>query len=134
MWKKINKFYRGKFYKIKNFGYPRHELITHDLSENPKDFTIMYIPRFCNNNKTNNPDTQVTSFFEYKNWIIDYPKQTGFKIILRPHPLAFDNYVKSGALKQNELDDFLTEIKNSNKIILFTDFNYFNFFKKPPFS
>ena len=68
----------------------------------PNDFRVMWTPRW-----TTDPALGGTNFFNYKDWILDYAEENrDVTFLLRPHPMAFENFVKAGEMSQQEVDAY----------------------------
>ncbi len=66
------------------------------------DFRVMWTPRW-----TTDPKVGGTNFFTYRDAILDYAENhPDTDILLRPHPLMFNNFVKTGEMTQGEVDDY----------------------------
>lgn len=63
------------------------------------EFTILYTPRWA---VRNNPN--LTSFFDYFEKLVSFTqKQNGVRLLFRPHPLAFDAFVREGKMTQDDV-------------------------------
>ena len=86
--------------KLIYLGYPGMDMLrNHEeiKSVDSKWFTILWLPRW--NNTENN-----CHFFEYKDVLIEYAKQyDDSRIVLRPHPLCFNNFINTGEMTEDEL-------------------------------
>ncbi len=48
-----------------------------------------------------------SNFFTYKDWILDYAKKNdNVACLLRPHPLTFDNFIRTGEMTAAEVADY----------------------------
>lgn len=66
------------------------------------EFKIMWTPRWTTDLKLGG-----TNFFEYKDFFLYFAKENpNVSVMLRPHPLAFENFVKSGDMTQQEVDSY----------------------------
>ena len=71
-----------------------------DFCEN--GFRVMWTPRWTTDLKLGG-----TNFFQYKDWILDYAEtHADVACLLRPHPLAFENFVRAGDMTQTEVDAY----------------------------
>ncbi|SCJ41516.1 CDP-Glycerol:Poly(glycerophosphate) glycerophosphotransferase [uncultured Clostridium sp.] len=91
--------------------------------ENDK-LRIMWTPRW-----TIDPNLCASNFFQYKDKFIEYAELNREKYILfRPHPLAFDNYLKCGLMTKDEIDMYLDKIDRLENISLDNEKDYLNTF------
>lgn len=100
-----------------------------DYQDSKFDKTILWTPRWST-------DTYIggSNFFNYKYIILklakDYPK---VKFILRPHPLMFGNFIKTGQMSVEEVEDFKKYIKEENNLELDESKEYSDIFWKSDF-
>lgn len=103
----LNAIYSGLFKagwkQIHFFGYPRFDLhagIKKEKSRYKK--TVLWLPRW-----TTNRFAEATTFFKYKDILIDYfKKHQNMRFICRPHPLMFKNFISTGEMTEQEVDQF----------------------------
>lgn len=99
-----NKFNNRIFWKYQHnvsLGYPS---LVHffDLEKRSKIKTIMWTPRWNYDNRIGG-----SHFFEYKDAFLEIKKQNpNVKLIFRPHPLMFDEFVKKNLMEQEEVEDY----------------------------
>ena len=68
------------------------------------DFRVMWTPRW-----TTDPKVGGTNFFAYRDAILDYAENhPDTDILLRPHPLMFDNFLKTGEMTREEVAAYQT--------------------------
>lgn len=61
---------------------------------------IMWTPRWTTDLKLGG-----TNFFEYKDFFLDFAKKNAkASVMVRPHPLAFENFIRAGDMTQSEVD------------------------------
>lgn len=100
-----------------------------DYQDSNFDKTILWTPRWST-------DLYIggSNFFNYKDIIFklakDYPK---VKFVLRPHPLMFGNFIKTGQLSVEEVDEFKKYIKEENNLELDESKEYSDIFWKSDF-
>lgn len=90
-------------------GYP--EFDKYYLLKKPEsdDFTLLWTPRW-----NYDPVKGGSHFFEYKDKIIDLArKYPAMKIVIRPHPLMFEEFEKKGLFTRGEIDDYKKELANN---------------------
>lgn len=81
--------------------------------EKPKAYkNVLWTPRW-----TYNEGVGGSHFLEYKDKFVELGKNTDGKVVLRPHPLAFSNYVSKGYMTEAEVESYKTSLKE-NGIIL----------------
>ena len=79
----------------------------------PKSYkNILWTPRW-----TYNEGVGGSHFLEYKDDFVELGKANDGKTVLRPHPLAFDNYISKGYMTESEVADFKSKLSD-NGIIL----------------
>lgn len=86
-------------------------------SERGKYFTILWTPRW-------NTKEGVCTFFDYYDSLIKYTEQNeNIRLIFRPHPLAFQNFIATGELTLNEVDNIKNKF-SGEKFVLDMSSNY----------
>lgn len=87
-------------------------------------FNIMWTPRWTTDEKACG-----TTFFDNKDKIVEYAKQNkNVGLVFRPHPLAFENFIKEGIMKKAEVKQYLKKFENSN-MVYDKSSDYYNTFK-----
>ena len=100
-----------------NIGYPRFDLLKGD-KKNVKYRTILWLPRWTANANNSNEDN-ASHFFDLKDKMFEFmDNHKELKCIIRPHPLAFDNYISKGLWTEQEMKTFLEKIESSVNIEL----------------
>ena len=81
-------------------GYPA---LDHILPEREFDSnSILWTPRWSYDKRVGG-----SHFFEYKDEIIELKKeQLNLNIVIRPHPLAFENYIRLGMMNESEVEEY----------------------------
>lgn len=65
-------------------------------------FRILWTPRWTTDLKLGG-----SNFFTYKDWILDYARENAdVACLLRPHPLTFDNFIRTGEMTEAEVADY----------------------------
>ncbi len=89
--------------KIEFFGYPRFDMYNHENRQeikNPK--TVLWLPRWVTEGRL-----EASTFFKYKDILIsfflDHPE---YKLICRPHPKMFGNFIATGEMSETEVIEF----------------------------
>lgn len=102
-------------------GFPRMDLIAQYNSVPQKtsnQHTILWLPRWTT-------QENCCHFFDYKEILAQYAlNNEDCKLILRPHPLCFNNFLQTGELTQTELDELKTLYKENDSLSLDEDGNY----------
>ena len=76
-----------------------------DFSENK--FRVMWTPRW-----TTDPNLGGTNFFLYKDVLLTYAKEhKDIDFLLRPHPLMFENFVRTGEMSKEEIKAYEGEVE-----------------------
>lgn len=111
--KRFKQAHKNGFMKSLFMGYPILGEILKFEKNDADDFSIMWTPRWSTSQETGG-----SSFFEYKDKIIDYIKSSDdARLIFRPHPLAFPHFIKTGEMSE-------TEVKNYKDYFLLKRFKY----------
>ena len=120
------RFWLGFFWGITKcfpFGAIGLEQILNAKSEKRYDDfrkTIIWAPRWST-------DEQVggSNFFNYKDIILDFAKENqDVLFIIRPHPLMFNNFIKTGEMTKGEVKEFKKYCELERNIILNEDEEY----------
>jgi len=97
-------------YKLKD-----SESISWERDRKEDKLRVLWTPRWTLNSDT---DSCASNFFEYKDKFMKFAEENQDTYVLwRPHPLAFDNYIRAGVMTQGEVDEYkkkLGELKNSS--------------------
>ena len=106
---KISHFF--KLRKTLSLGYPSLDTMAalgdtrcenNNFSEEDDKLKIVWTPRW-----TVDPEIGASNFFKYKDKFIEYAKKNQKSyVLLRPHPLAFENFLNTGMMTAQELDDY----------------------------
>ena len=85
---------------------------------------IIWTPRWSTDSKVGG-----SNFFNYKDVIIEFAKEyQDILFIIRPHPLMFGNFIKTGEMSEQEVDKFKSYCNQQNNIILDESKEYANTF------
>lgn len=75
---------------------------------------VLWSPRWSTDRKVGG-----SNFFRYQNWFFNISREYPNVIFtVRPHPLMFDNFVRTGEMTESEVEQFRTRCKNESNIIL----------------
>ncbi|MGP1593851.1 MAG: CDP-glycerol glycerophosphotransferase family protein [Treponema sp.] len=83
-----------------------------DFVEGKKnDFTILWTPRW-------NTSEGVCTFFDYYEYLVDLTNTNqDINLIFRPHPLMFQNFLKTGELSKDDVEKIENDFSVANRII-----------------
>ena len=95
--------------KVFFYGYPVFEQILLDRDKQGKSwdfskntFRVMWTPRW-----TTELNRGGSNFFVYYKALVKFATEhTDVDFLLRPHPLTFDNFIKTGEMTQKEVDEY----------------------------
>lgn len=91
-----------------------------DFSEN--SFRVIWTPRW-----TTDPNLGGTNFFEYYQPLLDYARvHDHMDFLFRPHPLALENFQKTGEMTAQQAQDFLSQIQALPNVSLDSQKEYFS--------
>ena len=83
-------------------------------------FRILWTPRW-----TTDKSLGGTNFFTYKDWILDYAKNNGdVACLLRPHPLAFENFIRTGEMTPQEVESYRNQCAETENTAIDTQKEY----------
>lgn len=121
---KKNEIRWNRYLKVFYLGYPRfdkYNRLSINIEQKDKFSTFLWIPRWTTNNEQND----ATGFFEYKDNLINYfKKHEELALIIRPHPMMFGYFLKNGIMTQNQINEFLTIVRDSKNIRMDSDIDY----------
>lgn len=87
--------------KIKSLGYPLFDLAE---KAEPNGKTLLWTPRYTTKVQKYNKQSHFLNYYkEFINFAKNHPDVT---VIIRPHPLMFANFLRTGVMTQDEIDDF----------------------------
>lgn len=96
-----------------------------DKDENSKfRKTVLWTPRW-----STDPYIGGSNFFNYRDTILDLAKNNqDVLFVLRPHPLMFGNFIKTGEMTEQDVKEFRDYCKHEDNIVLDESKEYFNRF------
>lgn len=107
--------FQADWKKIEFFGYPRfdmHKQMESGTSKTKK--TVLWLPRWTTSN-----DIEATTFFKYKDVLIDYFKEhPETTLICRPHPKTFGHFIAIGAMTEEAVEQFKQLFAETENFIL----------------
>lgn len=106
-------------------GYPRFDLLKRNIINSNNIHVFTWIPRWSVDAVNND----ATSFFKYNENLIKYfQSHRDLQLIIRPHPLMFDNFVKLGIMTSDEVEKYKDDIDKENNIFLDNNIDYLDTF------
>lgn len=88
------------------------------------EFRVIWTPRWTTDKRYGG-----SNFFEYSEKIIKFFEvNTDLDLLLRPHPIMFENFLKTGELSQQDYDGFIHRIKQTKNIDIDTQKDYLDTF------
>lgn len=89
--------------------------------KNKKYFTILWTPRW-------NTGEGYCTFFDYYSELVEYTEQNeNIRLIFRPHPLLFQNFLSTGELSAEDVESIKRKF-STERLILDTQANYLTSF------
>ena len=103
-------------------GFPRLDLLRELEDRREKDcYTFSWIPRWSLDSVYNDP----SGFLVYKDVLLGFFKENPHcKLIIRPHPLMFPNFIKWGVMSEQEVNDFQETIGRFPNVRMDNNFDY----------
>ncbi|MBR2523994.1 MAG: CDP-glycerol glycerophosphotransferase family protein [Clostridiales bacterium] len=96
---KYSKKYKGRYHKrLVSEGYPEFEKCM-KLDRSCSYKTILWTPRWSYDSRSGG-----SHFFEYNDFLTEYGNMP-HKLIVRPHPLMWDNFIKEGRITPEEAEN-----------------------------
>ena len=115
--------------RLYSFGYPRFDLIRNENQNNNCRKTILWLPRWTSVKEVNEGNMRST-FFDYRLCFMEYfSKNSDCSLIIRPHPLAFNNYIISGEMTECEVNAYKNQIRTMKNVFLDEEPSYENSFQ-----
>ena len=101
--------------KVQFHGYPVFEQIVKDKNKistswdfSKNEYRVMWTPRW-----TTAKNLGGSNFFVYYKSLIEYANENqNVDFLLRPHPLTFGNFIKTGEMTQQEVEDYINQVEN----------------------
>lgn len=103
--------------RLYNIGYPRFDTI--DVQEvRLMGNTILWLPRWTATNRIDHGNL-ASHFFDYRDNLLEYvDNQDDYHLVIRPHPLMFENYIKCGLMSEQDVLTYKKVLKNNRKFLL----------------
>lgn len=99
---KFSKLCRNRYLNIIYLGFPRFDLYSgfEEKQKSNDKVSILWTPRWTSENK----GIMKSNFLRYYKNFFDFAEQhQEYNIIIRPHPLMFENYIKTGIMKEEDV-------------------------------
>lgn len=104
-----------KLRKVEFQGYPVFEQILKEKDKessswgfSKNDYRVMWTPRW-----TTAKHLGGSNFFVYYKSLIEYAeKNKNIDFLLRPHPLTFGNFIKTGEMTKQEVEEYLRQVES----------------------
>lgn len=109
-----------------NMGFPRFDLLARNsVDAAGKSSVFTWIPRWSLDGENNDS----SSFFKYNEKLIEYFRlHKDLKLIIRPHPLMFDNFIKLGVMTNEEVKKYKNNIERESNMFLDDNIDYLETF------
>lgn len=104
-----------KLQKTMCIGYPVLEQLAKmkdvqspSWSFSQNDFRVLWTPRWSTAKEVGG-----SNFFTYKDFFLQYARENpNVDILMRPHPLMFPNFLKTGEMTQEQVNSFKMQVEN----------------------
>ena len=108
---------------LRNLGMPVLEnMLSEQVISSQKSNVcrILWTPRWATDKKVGG-----SNFFNYRYLLIDYvTNRENLSLIIRPHPLMFTNFIKTGEMTRDEVKRFISQIESTTSIKIDNEENY----------
>lgn len=102
---------------IYSLGYPRFDMRWDSYEHDNK--TVLWLPRWTTKEQAEKWCNLGSTFFDYYTIFIDYfNKKIDKNLIVRPHPLAFENYIQTGLMSEEDVKKYKKTISMTSNIYL----------------
>lgn len=100
----------AKFHYVEKLGFPRFDLGFPARTIDDKYKTILWLPRFVIDGID---PSERTSFFDFYQKILDRIQGEKDEYwTIRPHPLAFQNYIEKGMLTKTDVERYIRKLND----------------------
>lgn len=107
--KYYSKLYRRGLVRYPILGYPVFEACIEKKSVPHDKIRILWTPRWSYDEEIGG-----SHFFEYYRQLIDFQKyRNDIQLIIRPHPLMLDNFIRAGRIDSEWKENFLAELDSA---------------------
>lgn len=91
-----------------------------NVLEASQKIRLLWTPRWSTDKKVGG-----SNFFNYKDVLLEYVKEFEYTdLCIRPHPLMFTNFIKTGEMTETEIDNFLAYVKGLGNVRIDTSGEY----------
>lgn len=88
-------------------GYPELEAYINNVPKKNKKLRILWAPRW-----TYDQEVGGSHFLEYRSFIEDIAyKNKNINVAIRPHPLMFENFIRTGIMNESEITKYKDKLK-----------------------
>ncbi len=114
--------------RVYNVGFPRFDEYEGYKRVLPRDnMTILWLPRWTTDQDVNSDSNEPSTFTLLKDKVVKFAKDNqNIKLITRPHPKAFENYIRRGTYTSEEITEYMAEYENCDRLSMDLSPNYFN--------
>ena len=99
----------AKYNKAINVGYPAFQYYKNAYPPE-KTMKILWTPRWSYDSYIGG-----SHFMEYIDSFIElFSGDIGYSLVIRPHPMMFDNFILKGIMTQKDIDDLIERCKKAN--------------------
>ncbi|MBQ6105555.1 MAG: CDP-glycerol glycerophosphotransferase family protein [Lachnospiraceae bacterium] len=111
--KRFKTSHRKRIRRSVFIGYPIMERFqSRQKEEKSPWFSVLWTPRWQTSDEIGG-----SSFFDYKDLIGKVAEdENSIRLIFRPHPLTFSNFVKTGEMTENEVGEYLSQFTGERKL------------------
>lgn len=115
----LRRVYHGLFHadwkKIACVGYTKLDLHkSMERKDTRFEKTVLWLPRW-----TTRELLEPSTFFQYKDQLLRYfQERPQFRLICRPHPLMFTNFISTGEMTEKEAADFKRLFSGTDNLFL----------------
>jgi hypothetical protein len=126
--KNRSKYYiEGNGRKIYDVGYPRFDLLKNIESKDNGKITFLWLPRWSVGKDGNDR----SHFCDYYDLLMKYFNENkDRKLIIRPHPLMFSNFVQLGVLSEEQVNEIKENVAKSDNVEFDNNSDYIESFKE----
>lgn len=111
---------------VLNIGYPRFDELKPAIREKETLDTVLWLPRW-----STEESNDTSHFFDYFEKLMCYfQDRIDKRLIIRPHPLMFSNFVQKGILSQNEVDEIKIRVQKCGNVMFDENVDYIETFKE----
>lgn len=103
--------------RLYNIGYPRFDTIDSHVVR-PIENIILWMPRWTASKQIDDGNLE-SHFWDYNDSLLEYiDGQNYYHLVIRPHPLMFENYIKYDLMSEQDVLTYKEVMKNNEKFFL----------------